>query len=125
MQTIGRGYDPHEHAWSLGVKVVYRPLRTANGLWIPDLNTIFLQTRMRAIHERSVLTHEIGHFWLGHTDATPRQEIQADRWASKKLIDIRELKTAAAANDDPGLWCHDLNVSPKILTQFMCDSRAS
>lgn len=125
MQTIGRAYDPYEHARALGIKVVYRKLRTANGIWIPDLNTICLQTRMRSIHERSVLTHEIGHVWLGHTDATPRQEVQADRWASRKLIDFTELQLAAAVTDDPGLWCHELNVSAKLLRRYMCDSRAS
>ena len=125
MKTTGLAYDPHEHATLLGVKVIYRDLQTANGLWIPHLNTICLDTRMSTIHERSVLTHEIGHVSLGHTMATPRQEIQADRWASRKLINLIELQVAATRSDDPGLWCHELNVSAKILTRYMKDHPAS
>ncbi|MDY7542655.1 MULTISPECIES: ImmA/IrrE family metallo-endopeptidase [unclassified Cryobacterium] len=125
MQTTGRGYDPYEHADALGIDVVYKKLRTANGLWIPALKTICLQTRMRTIHERSVLTHEIGHVLLGHTDATPRQEVMADRWAARKLINIRELQRAALMTDDPGLWCQELNVSAKILGRYMKDRRAA
>lgn len=125
MTTTGLAYDPHEHADRLGVNVVYRKLRTANGLWVPDLRTIFLQTRMRAIHERSVLTHELAHVCLGHRDTTPRQEAQADRWAARKLIHHDELIRAAATYDDPGLWCHELNVSAKLLERYMKDHRAS
>ncbi|TFD16191.1 ImmA/IrrE family metallo-endopeptidase [Cryobacterium sp. TMT1-21] len=125
METTGRAYDPHEHAALLGINVVYRKLRTANGLWIPELQTIYLQSRMRTIHERSVLTHEIGHVILGHSNATPRQEVQADRWASRRLIDHSELERAAAVTDDPGIWCHELNVSAKLLSRYMKDSRAS
>lgn len=125
MTTTGRAYDPYEHAHTLGVNVVYRKLRTANGLWIPDVHTIFLQTRMRAIHERSVLTHELAHVCLGHRDATPRQEMQADRWASRKLIRHDELQHAATASDDPGIWCHELNVSAKLLERYLKDHRAS
>lgn len=125
MRTTGRDYDPHEHAEALGIQVVYRKLRTANGLWVPDHRVIFLQTRMRAIHERSVLSHELGHVCLGHRDATPRQEKQADRWAARKLIHPEELEQAAAGHPDPGVWCHDLNVSAHLLAQYMEDHRAS
>lgn len=117
----GRRYDPHEHAHQLGINVVYRKLRTANGLWIPDIRTIFLQSRMRAIHERSVLAHEIGHVCLGHRDTTPRNEKLADRWAARHLIDVDELKRAAQSTEDLGSWCHELNVSADILDRFLQD----
>lgn len=119
----GRTYDPHEHAELLGINVVYRKLRTANGLWIPDIRTIFLQSRMRVIHERSVLTHELGHVCLGHRDTTPRNETLADRWAARHLIKLDELRRAARATDDIGAWCHELNVSADILDRFLLDIR--
>lgn len=121
--TTGLDYDPYEHARRLGIHVVYRQLRTGNGLWVPEIRTIFLQTRMRLIHERSVLAHELGHALMGHRDSTPRQEIQADRWAARHLINPDELRSAAAASPDPGVWCHELNVSADILERYLRDDR--
>ena len=121
--NLGRAYDPHEHARTLGINVVYRKLRTANGLWVPDIRTIFLQHRMRAVHERSVLTHELGHVCLGHREETPRNEIAADRWAARRLVDIDELREASRFSADAGAWCHELNVSAPILDRFLRDSR--
>ena len=119
--ATGRAYDPHEHADYLGINVVYRKLRTANGLWIPDIRTIFLQNRMRTIHERSVLTHELGHVCLGHRDSDPRSEMLADRWATRHLINPDELRAAALTSEDIGSWCHELNVSADILDRFLLD----
>ncbi|MFF1875970.1 ImmA/IrrE family metallo-endopeptidase [Kitasatospora herbaricolor] len=126
METMtGRGYDPWEHAGRLGLNVVYRSLRTGNGLWVPQIRTIFLQTRLRAIHERSVLAHEVGHACMGHVESSPRYELQADRWAARHLIDPHELRAAAAASPDPGVWCHELNVSADILERYLRDTRAA
>lgn len=119
--TSGRAYDPHAHAEQLGINVVYRKLRTANGLWIPEVRTVFLQTRMRALHERSVLTHELGHVCLGHRESTPRNELLADRWACRHLVDADELREAAKQTDDLGAWCHELNVSADILDRYLTD----
>lgn len=123
VKTTGLDYDPYEHARNLGIHVVYRPLRTANGLWVPEIRTIFLRTRMRVIHERSVLAHELGHACMGHIESTPRHELQADRWAAKHLINPAELQRAAAASPDPGVWCHELNVSADILERYLRDDR--
>jgi Zn-dependent peptidase ImmA (M78 family) len=119
----GRSYDPFAHAEQLGVQVVYRRLRTANGLWVPDIRTIFLQTRMRALHERSVLSHELGHVCLGHRESNPRNELLADRWAARHLIDTDELHAAAQSTEDIGAWCHELNVSADILERYLTDIR--
>jgi len=117
------GYDPFAHAEALGLQVIYRNLTTANGLWLPDLRVIFLQKRMRAIHERSVLSHEIGHAVLGHRQSTPKHEVQADRWAVRKLIDPDLVRGVARTTDDIGAWCHELNVSADILDRYLQDRR--
>jgi Zn-dependent peptidase ImmA (M78 family) len=80
-------YDPFEHADALGIKVLHRPIRTANGLWLPDHNTIVIKTGLRRILERSTLAHEIGHAELGHVDDCRKHERQADRYAAAHLID--------------------------------------
>lgn len=117
------GYDPFAHAHALGIQVVHRNLNSANGLWVPDMRVIFLQSRMRAIHERSVLAHELGHAVLGHRRSTPKQEVQADRWAVAKLIDPEQVRAVAAQTDDIGAWCHELNVSADILERYLFDVR--
>jgi Zn-dependent peptidase ImmA (M78 family) len=119
------GYDPFAHAEALGLQVIHRNLTTANGLYLPDLGIIFLQKRMRAIHERSVLSHEVGHAVLGHRASTPKHEVQADRWAVRKLIHPDHVRSIAQTTDDIGVWCHELNVSADILDRYLQDQRES
>ena len=122
---MGTAYDPFAHAYALGIQVVQRNLTTANGLWVPDIRVIFLRKRMRAIHERSVLAHELGHAILGHRKSTPKNEVQADRWAARKLIDPDCVRQIAAATDDIGAWCLELNVSADILDRYLADTRCA
>jgi Zn-dependent peptidase ImmA (M78 family) len=116
-------YDPFAHADALGIQVVHRTLTTANGMWLPDLRLIFLQKKMRSVNERSVLSHEIGHAVLGHRQSTRKHEVQADRWAVRKLINPEHVVGAAALTDDIGAWCHELNVSADILDRYLQDRR--
>jgi len=112
-------YDPHDHAERLGVAVEYYPLRASNGLWIPDRKLILIKPRMRALHERSVLAHELGHVCLGHRDDNPRHERQADIFAARHLITPDALARASAASPDAGQWCVDLGVTPHLLETYM------
>lgn len=99
-QRRGRDYDPWVHAEQLGLEVVVRPLRTSHGLWVPDLNTIIIHSRLRAGAQRNVLAHEIGHADLGHRDDRPKHEHQADVYAARNLICPDELA-------DLYKWCPD------------------
>lgn len=96
----GREYDPWEHADLLGLEVVVRRLRTANGRWFPDYNTIVISDRLRSRDQRLVLAHEIGHGALLHADERPKYEKQADQFAARNLIDPEELA-------DLYEWCPD------------------
>lgn len=96
----GRSYDPWEHAERLGLEVVVRRLRTANGRWFPDYNTIVVSDRLRARDQRIVLAHEIGHGVLLHTEESPKHEKQADQFAARHLICPDELA-------DLYEWCPD------------------
>lgn len=119
------GYEPHDHATALGIQVIYGKPRTANGLWLPDHNTIILKRGMRSLHERSVLAHEIGHAALGHRESTPRNERQADRFAARNLVSADRLARVAAGDTDPAQWCYDLGVMPYILTAYFDHLRAA
>ncbi len=69
----GKAYDPYEHADALGLQVIFRTIRTANELWMPEYRTIVIKSGMRAVHQRNALAHGIGHADLGHEDACDRQ----------------------------------------------------
>lgn len=112
------GYDPFEDADARGVQVHYRTLRSSNGLWVPDINTIFLQPRMRRIQERSVLAHEVAHASLGHRDDRPKHEVLADRLAADNLIDHGELLDLLAWTGDTARICLELGVSTKLLRVY-------
>jgi len=116
-------YDPHEHAAKIGIDVVYGRLRSANGLWVPEHRTIILRPRMRALLERTVLTHEMGHVCLGHVDDCPRNEKMADRFAARKLIDHEELRRASRYSPDIEQWALELQVTPHLIDTYMTMNR--
>jgi Zn-dependent peptidase ImmA (M78 family) len=116
-------YDPFEHAEQLGLTIVYGRLRTANGLWIPDIRTIILQPRMRVIQERSVLAHEIGHADLGHRDDRPKHETLADRYAAEHLIDPDRLRDVAQWTPDLSKASLELGVTTKLMRIYMSTHR--
>lgn len=96
----GRAYDPWEHADQLGIPVIVRRLRSANGLWMPEYGQILISDKLRVGHQRLVLAHEIGHGVLMHPDDRPKHEKQADQFAARNLICPDELA-------DLYEWCRD------------------
>jgi Zn-dependent peptidase ImmA (M78 family) len=111
-------YDPFEHADALGLTIVYGRLRSGNGLWVPDYRTIILQPRMRVIHERSVLAHEIGHADLGHRDGRPKHEMLADRYAANHLIDLQRYRELITWTPDVARLSLELGVTTKLMQVY-------
>lgn len=116
-------YDPYEHAEELGITVLHRKIRTANGLWLPDHNTIVIRSGMRVLHDRSTLAHEIAHAVLGHFDGRPKHEIQADRLASENLIDLDECREAMKTAPDEERLALELGVSTRLLRAYLAVHR--
>lgn len=112
------GYEPFTHAEQLGIKVVYRELENCNGLWVSELNVIYLSPGMRRIHERCVLAHEIGHAVLGHRDSSPKNELQADIYAAKNLITPRLLLIASRLYDHDRFIAEECGVTVPILKAY-------
>jgi len=112
-------YDPYEHAESLGIRVEHQSLRTHNGLWVPDKNSIILRSRMRAVHDRSVLAHELGHANFAHRDDRPKHEVQADRYAAENMIDHAEIIDLMKWNSDPVKIANELEVSGRLLRVYL------
>lgn len=119
----GLKYDPYEHAEDLGIAVIHRPIRTANGLWLPDHQVIVIKTGMRALHDRSTLAHEIAHALLGHEDDRPKHEVAADRYAGTLLIHPQECERAMRHVSDVPSLSLELQVSQRILTDYLTRSR--
>lgn len=96
----GRAYDPYQHADDLGIQVIHRTLRTGHELWLPEMHTLIVSSRLRSVHRRNALAHGVAHAALAHHDDRPKHEHQADRYAAHNLIDPDEL-------EDLYKWCPD------------------
>ena len=111
----GLRYNPYDHADALGIDVIHRPIRTANGMWLPEHNLIVIRSGMRALHDRSTLAHEIAHANLGHSSSAAKNELAADRYAGELLIHPRECEKASLGVPDLPSLALELQVSERIL----------
>ncbi|MET4780852.1 ImmA/IrrE family metallo-endopeptidase [Glaciihabitans sp. UYNi722] len=112
-------YDPYDHAETLGIEVVHRRIRTANGLWFPEHNMIVIREGMKAVWDRSTLAHEIAHAALGHCDDRPKHEVMADRYAAENLIDVSELHEVRRWAPDSARLAHELGVTTRLLRVWL------
>ncbi len=112
-------YDPYEHAEELGIQVLHRPIRAANGYWYPDHNIIVVRSSLKARYDRSSLAHEIGHAVHAHRDTKPKQEVIADRYAAENLIDLAECRDVLRWAGDFYTLAMELEVSPKIMRVYL------
>jgi hypothetical protein len=111
-------YDPYEHAGELGVRVIHRKLTTGTGLWAPDLGVVFIQERLRRVHDLSALAHELGHVDLGHRDDRPKHEVMADRYAANNMVDPEHLVDLMRWSPDPSRWAHEMGVSTRLIRVY-------
>lgn len=112
-------YDPYEHAEELGIHVVHRPIRAAQGYWYPDHNTIVIREGMRAVHDRSTLAHELAHATLGHHDDRPKHEVQADRLAAANMIDLDNCVEVMRWAPDAHKLALELGVTTRLMRVFL------
>lgn len=71
------------------------------GLYDPDRKVIVVGTGQSAAMRRSVVAEELAHHKLGHRPCpchieTARMELEARRWAARKLMSIEHLASAMA-----------------------------
>lgn len=120
-QRVRRGlsYDPYDHADQLDIEVVHRPIRHANGMWLPDYRLIVIRSGMRRLHDRSTLAHELAHAMLGHHDDRPKHEKQADAFAAELLIHPEECEDAMRYARNMNELSLELQVSTRILGDWL------
>lgn len=115
----GAPYDPYRHADELGLRVETVPFSPHDGLWLPRRDLILLRSGMKAIQERCVLAHEIGHAVHGHLDDGPRNEAVADRYAAERLVDRDHLLDLMVWSPDAGRWSLELDVTTRMLAIYL------
>jgi Zn-dependent peptidase ImmA (M78 family) len=98
-------------------------LDAAHGWYYVDHDEIVIDSRLSQRERRSVLSHELAHA-IGRDEPCHNpvldsiQELRADRWAARRLIDIRSLGEALA-------WASDLEEAAEELwvTRDLLDVR--
>jgi Zn-dependent peptidase ImmA (M78 family) len=111
--------DPWRLADALGIRVETVPGLAHDGLWLLDRRRILLRAGMRAIQERSVLAHELGHAAHAHADGRPAHEAEADRWAADLLVDPARLVEAMRSSDDAARWSLEIGVTTRLLGNWL------
>jgi Zn-dependent peptidase ImmA (M78 family) len=116
----GVKYDPFLHAEQLELQVLFRPLKSACELWLPDHDTIILRDGMRAVHQRAMLAHGLGHAVLGHRGDSQKNEMHAQHFAWDHLVDWDELmRVLQWAGTDLATAAKELNVTVGLLKEWV------
>lgn len=117
--NAGRAYDPFEHADSLYIEVIFRPLRSGNEMWLPEHHTLVIKEGMRSVHQRTAAAHGIAHAVYGHSDDRPKHEFQADRLAANNLIDLAECRELIRWTPDCYRLAAELGVTTRLMRTFL------
>lgn len=112
-------FDPYALAEASGIDVIHRKIRSAHGLWLPEHNLIVVRTGLRQSHDRTVLTHELGHALLGHEDDSPKHELQADMFAARKLISACDFEQASRVSTCCWHLAQELGTTQRIVKTYL------
>jgi len=127
MSTQNTTTSLKRYAESQGVEVIERHLPTTwpHALYIPELNTIYLEARQPHCYKRANLAHELGHAHYGDTPTgnghyDQRQEQRADEYAAHLLINPADFEASAIWHQDclPAI-ADDLEVTHHLLKIWM------
>lgn len=122
MSTQNTTTSLKRYAESQGVEVIERHLPNTwpHALYIPELNTIYLEARQPHCYKRANLAHELGHAVLGHTRPQTdwwesRQELQADIFAAHLLINPSDYAHLEELYDSAPAIADELEITPHLL----------
>lgn len=106
-----------------GLRVIERRGPTLGG-FDPSSGVIRLEPGLTARTARSVLAHELGHAFLGHTPTRDRflferQERRADEWAARRLITPRAYAQAEEVRGPHAAsLAFDLDVTIELVSAY-------
>lgn len=114
-------YDPHDHAESLGVPLIYRRLPTPQmvACYSRRHNAIFIRPNLHSAVERCAVAHELVHFEYSDIGTTASQETRANRIAARRMIRPSVVNKFAASTDDPGVVALHLNVTETLMRIYI------
>lgn len=122
MSTLTTTTALKRYAESQGIEVVERRLPTGwpHALYIPGLNTIYLEADQPHCCKRVNLAHELGHAILGHSRPQTtwwetRQELQADVFAACVLINADDYARLEKIYDSDTAIADELEVTLHLL----------
>jgi Zn-dependent peptidase ImmA (M78 family) len=111
-----------QHAAALGVRVVMTHMPDGIlGGYSPLEARIYLDLGLTPSERRSVLAHELGHVYYGHTcDQGPTSllERQADTYAATLLVHPEDYAALEQISADVHYIAEELNVTPDIVYAF-------
>ncbi|WP_269929153.1 hypothetical protein [Kocuria massiliensis] len=115
-------YDPENHLHSLGIAITKTAFPCpAPAVYVPRLDTVFIQPGLHPHLERSALAHEARHVEDGtkHTNGNVERhriiERRCNFRAAKLLIPIRSLVAQLVSTNDLGEVAYNLRVTGGIL----------
>ena len=117
-------YDPHEHAKSLGLPIIYRndlPDDDMDACYSELHRAIFARPNLHSAVERCAIAHEIVHYENADEGQNRAQERRADRVAARRLIMPSALEEIAETTDDIGRMALVLDVTPHIMGVFLTE----
>lgn len=112
-------YDPYEHAEHLGIDVIHRTIKSADGFWYPGHRVIVIRSGMTTAYDKSTLAHEVAHAMLGHTDSCPKNERMADRIAAENMINMKMCASALKWVPDAHILASELGVTIGLVRVFL------
>lgn len=110
-------------AVGLGHRVEFTPLHVHSGLLMPN-KLILINSQRSEGTQRITLAHELGHVYYGHDwlltpHSKPRDERQADIYASKLLISASEYAVAEVMYDNQASIAAELEVPLNMLELWL------
>lgn len=88
------------------------------GVYAPELRRIYFDLSCTRSERRSVIAHELGHHYYGHTDDSPANEEQADKFAAQLLVDPEWYAELEQINPDAVWIAEEMQVAPWVIEDF-------
>lgn len=106
-------------AWAMGLEVhgAHIP-RPKIGAYFPDLHRIYFDLALTYAERRTVIAHEIGHAYYGHTCDSGRNERQADKYAAALLVNPEWYQELEMINHDAEWIADEMNVAPYAIVDY-------
>lgn len=88
------------------------------GEWDERTKEIWFDLGLTPAEQASVIAHELGHWYFGHSCQSGPNERQADHFAASLLIDPNEYQRLAQINDDIEYLADEFGVTEEVIADY-------